>query len=57
LSSYTYITEAKVLGFKGNHIHVYSNSWGPHDNGFTVGGPDTLAKNAIETGAAQVRNN
>ena len=32
--------EAGALTHNWNDIHVYSNSWGPNDNGLTLSGPD-----------------
>ena len=32
----TDIQEATALNFKYNNIDIYSNSWGPHDTGYTV---------------------
>ena len=30
------LVEAFALGHMNNDIHIYSNSWGPRDWGFTV---------------------
>ena len=47
--------EASAIGFQNNHIHVYSNSWGPSDYyGFIVDGPGRLARGAILTGVTEV---
>eukprot|EP00008_Paramoeba_atlantica_P007374 CAMPEP_0201475270 /NCGR_PEP_ID=MMETSP0151_2-20130828/719_1 /ASSEMBLY_ACC=CAM_ASM_000257 /TAXON_ID=200890 /ORGANISM="Paramoeba atlantica, Strain 621/1 / CCAP 1560/9" /LENGTH=573 /DNA_ID=CAMNT_0047855315 /DNA_START=74 /DNA_END=1795 /DNA_ORIENTATION=- len=35
-------TEADALGFKSNRNQVYSNSWGPTDDGKTLEGPGVL---------------
>ena len=44
-----------MLSHKEDYIDVYSNSWGPLGNGFTVGGPGYLTESTFETGANQVR--
>ena len=48
------LVEAFALGHMNNDIHIYSNSWGPRDWGFTVSGPGDLVKRALETGVEQV---
>ena len=53
--STTDATEASALGYKTDHIHIYSNSWGPFDNGFLVEGPGPLLKAVLETGVKTVR--
>eukprot|EP00038_Savillea_parva_P007732 m.172197 g.172197 ORF g.172197 m.172197 type:complete len:971 (+) comp13486_c0_seq1:235-3147(+) len=46
--------EAHSLSLAPQHIDIYSNSWGPNDDGRTIEGPASLAaqaiKNGIETG-------
>lgn len=42
--------EAEALAFGRDHIHIYSSSWGPNDDGETVDGPKSLAKEALERG-------
>lgn len=46
--------EATALSLKPNHIHIYSASWGPEDDGKTVDGPGPLAKIAFEEGIRKV---
>lgn len=48
--------EANSLSYNKDHIHIYSASWGPDDNGEVVDGPGFLAKKAFADGAAQGRN-
>ncbi|XP_075071254.1 furin-1-like [Mixophyes fleayi] len=48
--------EAKSLGLNPNHIHIYSASWGPEDDGMTVDGPAHLAEEAFLRGVNQGRN-
>lgn len=47
--------EASALGYKMHHIQVYSNSWGPFDNGFLVEGPGPLLKAVLENGVKKVQ--
>ncbi|XP_033750588.1 furin-like protease kpc-1 isoform X2 [Pecten maximus] len=42
--------EAQSLSLNPEHIHVYSASWGPDDDGRTVDGPATLARKAFHDG-------
>ncbi|XP_075063934.1 furin [Mixophyes fleayi] len=48
--------EARSLGLNPNHIHIYSASWGPEDDGKTVDGPAHLAEEAFLRGVKQGRN-
>ena len=50
----TDLLEAKALSFNRNYIDIYSNSWGPNDNGFEVDGPGRLTQIALEEGAEKV---
>uniref|UniRef100_A0A8C5LYT5 furin n=1 Tax=Leptobrachium leishanense TaxID=445787 RepID=A0A8C5LYT5_9ANUR len=47
--------EARSLGLNPNHIHIYSASWGPEDDGKTVDGPARLAEEAFFRGVNQGR--
>ena len=47
--------EATALSLNPQHVHIYSASWGPNDDGQTVDGPGTLAKRAFENGIKNVR--
>lgn len=47
--------EAKALSFNTQHIHIYSASWGPEDDGKTVDGPGRLAKRAFLDGILRGR--
>ncbi|NWV65144.1 FURIN protein, partial [Malurus elegans] len=47
--------EAHSLGLNPNHIHIYSASWGPEDDGKTVDGPARLAEEAFFRGVNQGR--
>ncbi|MBN3289825.1 PCSK5 convertase, partial [Polypterus senegalus] len=46
----TDMVEAKSLSLQQQYIDIYSASWGPDDDGKTVDGPATLARQAFETG-------
>ena len=48
------MNEATSLTFENDIVDVYSNSWGPFDDGRTVSGPGTLTNIALQTGTSQV---
>ncbi|NXA22947.1 PCSK4 convertase, partial [Ibidorhyncha struthersii] len=50
----TDMVEAQSLSLRPQHIHVYSASWGPKDNGKTVDGPGVLATEAFYRGVTKV---
>ena len=50
----TDVVEGNSLSFRSQHIDIYSSSWGPDDDGLTVDGPGTLAKNAFISGITKV---
>lgn len=43
-------TEAASLSYNWHHIDIYSNSWGPPDDGKTIDGPGPLTVKAIQDG-------
>lgn len=47
--------EARSLSHNNQHIHIYSASWGPDDNGKTVDGPGELATRAFIEGVTSGR--
>ena len=47
---------ASTLSHGRNLIDVYSNSWGPRDNGYNVGGPGNMTILALEKGVTIVRD-
>ena len=51
----TDVTEARMLSYNDNYIQIYSNSWGPADTGFIVGGPGELASKNFKQQTAEVR--
>ncbi|KAF4804617.1 hypothetical protein TURU_006029 [Turdus rufiventris] len=51
----TDMVEAKSLSLNPQHIHIYSASWGPDDDGKTVDGPASLARQAFENGIRMVK--
>ena len=50
----TDMVEAKSLSHQPQHIDIYSASWGPDDDGKTVDGPASLARQAFENGIRMV---
>jgi subtilisin family serine protease len=48
--------EAGSLGYKPQGIHIYSNSWGPSDDGSRKEGPGKLTLAAMEKGIKEGRN-
>ena len=53
----TDIVESSSLSFNPQHVHVYSSSWGPDDDGRTVDGPGRLARKAFIEGVTKVTDN
>lgn len=47
--------EARSLSLNNQHIHIYSASWGPDDNGKTVDGPGEMATKAFIDGVTNGR--
>ena len=48
------VTE-RALRYKRKFIDIYSNSWGPHDNGQLVRGPGAIVKRVLKRGVEKVR--
>ncbi len=48
--------EADALSFQSDDIDIYTNSWGPSDDGQTLEAPGALTLAAIENGAYQGRS-
>lgn len=46
--------EARALSYARDVIDIYSNSWGPNDEGKTIGGPEALTSIALEEGVSKV---
>ena len=46
--------EVKAFGFRSDVIQVYSNSWGPNDDGFVVQGPGLFSYDALYDGITNV---
>ena len=46
---------ANALGYKNHQIEIYSNSWGPSDNGYLIHGPGRIVKHALKEGVNLVR--
>ncbi|KAM9497151.1 furin (paired basic amino acid cleaving enzyme) b isoform 1-T1 [Clarias gariepinus] len=51
----TDVVEAQSLSINNQHIHIYSASWGPEDDGKTVDGPAKLAKESFLQGVTEGR--
>ncbi|XP_042748846.1 proprotein convertase subtilisin/kexin type 4 [Lagopus leucura] len=51
----TDIVEAQSLSLRPQHIHIYSASWGPLDDGRHVDGPGVLAMKAFHNGITKGR--
>ena len=51
----TDVLEGSALSFQSNYIDVYSNCWGPKDDGKTFGKPGKLAQEALKQGALKVK--
>ena len=56
LGAFTDLNEASSLTYANDVIDIYSNSWGPCDEG-CVDGPLRLTELALKTGAERVRSN
>jgi hypothetical protein len=54
LGAGTDMNEASSLTFANNIVDIYSNSWGPVDDGLTVDGPGMLTTMALEDGVTEV---
>ncbi|XP_068612958.1 furin-like [Brachionichthys hirsutus] len=52
----TDVVEAHSLSLNPQHIHVYSASWGPEDDGKSLDGPARLAKEAFFQGITMGRD-
>ena len=52
----TDIAESRALDYRDDIIAIYSNSWGPPDDGFSVGRPGTLAEFTFGRAALTVRH-
>eukprot|EP00071_Canis_lupus_P029436 XP_022262993.1 proprotein convertase subtilisin/kexin type 4 isoform X6 [Canis lupus familiaris] len=49
------VIEAQSLSLQPQHIHIYSASWGPEDDGRTVDGPGILTREAFRRGVTKGR--
>jgi subtilisin family serine protease len=48
--------EAQALGFRTDINMIFSNSWGPSDDGIRLEGPGAMTKQALYNGITQGRN-
>ena len=46
--------EANALSHAMDIVDIYSNSWGPSDEGTVVGGPRTMGQIALKNGTSRV---
>lgn len=53
----TDVLEGSSLSFQSAYIDIYSNCWGPKDDGKTFGKPGKLAQEALMQGALKVMFN
>ena len=51
----TDMNEARSLSYRRDIVDIYSNSWGPRNNGRHVGGPRTLTARALQNGVREVK--
>ena len=50
----TDMDEAEALAWENDVIDIYSNSWGPYDDGMQVSGPGDLLQMTLETSTQEV---
>ena len=50
----TDVLEGSSLSFQSEYIDIYSNCWGPKDDGKTFGKPGKLAQEVLMQGALKV---
>ena len=50
----TDMDEAEALAWENDVIDIYSNSWGPEDDGVQVSGPGELLQMTLETSIREV---
>ena len=55
VDGHTDMEVASTLSHGRNLIDVYSNSWGPRDNGFYVAGPGNMTILTLKEGVTIVR--
>lgn len=53
--AHTDLMEGAALSHSMQEVDIYSNSWGPYDNGVLVEGPGSLATRALYEGVHKVR--
>lgn len=50
----TDVIDAMALSYGSNGVHIYSNSWGPYDDGYTLDESKPLTLMALQQGAMTV---
>ena len=48
------MNEARSLTYVNSIVDIYSNSWGPRDDGVTIAGPGNLTRSALQSGVNKV---
>lgn len=51
----TDLNEARSFTYENEIVDIYSNSWGPVNDGYRVDGPEHLGKMAFQSGINDVR--
>ena len=54
MDEFSDLAAARVLGHNSSYIDIYSISWGPYDNGYSVHGPGHLTKLTLRNGVQNV---
>lgn len=55
LKGVTDALKAKGLGFKQDYVDIYSNSWGPDDDGFDVTEAGVMTEEVLRQGTFKVK--
>ncbi|XP_065195045.1 furin-like [Sycon ciliatum] len=52
----TDLLDSNAISLRPQHIDIYSNSWGPTDNGMTVGGPGRVTRRTLSANILKGRD-
>lgn len=47
--------KANGLGYKQHYVDIYSNSWGPKDNGYQIADVGVMTEAVLSKGAVEVK--
>lgn len=47
--------KANGLGYKQHYVDIYSNSWGPKDNGYQIADVGVMTEAVLSKGAVEVQ--